>query len=167
MQTGDSSSYRNTLLNAAKAGNIGAELLLGEQYVPEQCFSDANRDAPHCDQDGKQSPNEPVRKSPLGVDRSYEEAAHWLEKASAQGSGEASEILAQLITRMRANGHGTTYKAADSARLHALARSQGFDAEPLDASCYKIIHSGKGIRVEPLLRPSMMTRSKGHSVIPN
>jgi TPR repeat protein len=69
------------------------------------------------------------RRNPLGVEAFYEEAVHWLQKASAQGSGEASEVLAQLLTRMQANGHGTTYTAADSDRFHALAYSQGFDVE--------------------------------------
>jgi len=69
------------------------------------------------------------RRNPLGVEAFYEEAVHWLQKASAQGSGEASEVLAQLITRMQANGHGTSYTVADSDRFHALARSQGFDVE--------------------------------------
>lgn len=85
------------------------------------------------------------RSNPLGVGASYEEASSWLERASEHGSGEASEVLAQLITRMHANGHVTHYSAADSTRLHALARSQGFDVEAISVTCYKLAPGRSGI----------------------
>ncbi len=148
MRTRDSSSYRNTIIGAAQAGDVGAELFLAEQYIPEQCTFEPNQDVPHCGKSGNEPPHVVFRKNPLGLEASYEEAARWLEKASAQGSGEASEVLAQLITRMQANGHGTTFTAAESARLHALARSQGFDVEPISATCYKLMPGGSGISVQ-------------------
>ena len=145
-RTGDSNAYRATVFNAAQEGDLAAELILGEQYIPEQCAIDEpNQDVPHCGKDGNQSPHIVFRKNPLGIEASYEEAAKWLEEASAQGSGEASEVLAQLITRMRANGHGTHYTAADSARFHALARSQDFDVELIVATCYKLVPGRGGI----------------------
>lgn len=146
-RTGDSATLRNTIMRAAQAGNIGAELLLAEQYIPEQCTFEPDQDAPHCGKSGNEPPHVVFRRNPLGVEASYEEAARWLQKASAQGSGEASEVLAQLITRMRANGHGTSYTAADSDRFHALARSQGFDVEQISATCYKLTPGGSGIKL--------------------
>jgi hypothetical protein len=146
-RSGDSKSYRDTVTAAAQAGNIGAELTLAEQYIPEQCTFEPDQDVPHCGKSGNEPPRVVFRTNPLGIEASYEEAVHWLEKASAQGSGEASEVLAQLITRMQANGHGTSYTVADSAHFHALARSQGFDVEPIRATCYKLVPGGSGIRL--------------------
>ncbi|SDF57313.1 hypothetical protein [Terriglobus roseus] len=141
-RTGDSATFRSVILQQADAGNLGAQLMLGEQFIPRQCTFEPNHDVPDCGRDtasAAQSPN------PLGIVRSYEDAAQWLEKASAAGSGEASEVLAQLITRMYANGHATSYTEADAIRLHALARTQGFDVEPISVTCYKVVHGGQGI----------------------
>lgn len=146
-RTRDSAAFRSTVFQAAQSGDLGAELLLAEQYIPEQCPSEPNQDVPHCGKGGNESPPVIFRENPLEIPASYEDAARWLEKASAQGSGEASEVLAQLITRMQTNGHGTNYTAADSARLHALARSQGFDVEPISVTCYKIVPGGNGVTV--------------------
>lgn len=146
-RTGDSAAFRNTIVHAAQAGNVGAELLLAEQYIPEQCPFEPDQDAPHCGKNGNKAPHVVFRSNPLGVEASYEEAARWLQQASAQGSGEASEVLAQLITRMHANGHGTSYAAADSDRFHALARSQGFDVEQISVTCYRLTLGGGGIRL--------------------
>jgi hypothetical protein len=139
--TGNAEAYRKFIETEASAGNVGAELLLGSMYIPEQCTFQPNRDAPHCGEDGNEKPNFSFRANSLGIPPSYEEAAHWLDRASAQGSGEASERLAQLITRMLANRHDTTYTIADSTRLHALARTQGYDAEPLTVTCYRLTKS--------------------------
>lgn len=146
-RTGDHEALRNTITGAAQAGDIGAELLLAEQYIPEQCTFEPNQDVPHCGKSGNESPHVVFRKDPLGVEASYEEAAHWLQKASEQGSGEASEVLAQLITRMQANGHGTSYTAADSDHFHALARTQGFDVEQISATCYQLTQGSSGIKL--------------------
>ena len=148
LRSGDGDGFRKTVLKAAQKGNLAAELFLAEQYIPEQCSFEPNQDVPHCGKNGKEAPSIVFRENPLKVEASYEEAARWLEKASAQGSGEASEVLAQLITRMQANGHGTSYTAADSARFHALARSQGFDVEPLSVTCWKLKPGGKSAVVE-------------------
>jgi hypothetical protein len=137
-RSGDSATFRQVIESAASSGDVGGELLLAEQYIPEQCTFQPDRDVPACGPDGKQAPHVVSRQNPLKIPASYEDAAKWLERASAQGSGEASEVLAQLITRMLSNGHPTTYTADDSTRLHALARSQGFDVEPIAASCYRL-----------------------------
>ena len=140
VRTGDKVAFRAGVFKAAQQGSLVAEILLGEQYVPEQCGpEEPNQDAPHCGKNGNEPPPIKFRTNPLGIEASYEEAAKWLQKASAQGSGEASEILAQLITRMQANGHGTHYTASDSARFHALARSQHFDVELILVTCYKLV----------------------------
>jgi hypothetical protein len=144
-RSGDRKSFRDIVVSAAERGDLGAELLLAEQYIPEQCTFEIDQDVPHCGKSGDEPPRVVFRENPLVIDASYEEATRWLEKASAQGSGEASEVLAQLITRMQANGHGTSYTAADSARFHALARSQGYDVESIYATCYKLLPGGTSI----------------------
>ena len=142
LRTGDKQAFRAKVLDAAGRGDLAAESLLGQQYIPERCIHEPNQDAPHCGKSGNESPGVVFRANPLGIDASYEEACKWLEKASAQGSGEASEILAQLITRMLANGHRTHYTTVDSARFHALARTQSFDVEPILVTCYRLAPGG-------------------------
>lgn len=137
-QSGDSTTFRRVVQSAAVRGNLAAELLLAEQYIPEQCAQDPDHDVPNCGAHGKHNPKAIFGTNSLDVPASYEDACEWLERASGQGSGEASEVLAQLITRMLSNGHPTTYTAADSTRLHALARSQGFDVEPISVSCFQL-----------------------------
>ena len=112
IRTSDPSAFRKSITSAAEAGDTGAELFLAEQYIPEQCTREADQDVPHCGKDGNTPPQVVFRSNPLGLEASYEEAARWLQKASVGGSGEASEVLAQLITRMQANGHHTSYTAA-------------------------------------------------------
>jgi len=150
MRTGDGTAFRTTIMDAAQAGDIGAELFLAEQYIPEECTFEPNQDVPRCGKNGNEPPTLVFRKNPLGIEASYGDAIRWLEKASAQGSGEASEVLAQLITRMQTNGVGTSFTVADSDRLHALARSQGFDVEAISATCYKLTPGGKGIKLGQL-----------------
>lgn len=155
VQSGNKESARAEVMKAAEGGNLGAEMLLGEQYIPEQCVRAPNRDVPNCGEGDSKAPQVSAGKNPLGVEASYEEAARWLEKASRHGSGEATEVLAQLITRMHANGHHTGYTATDSTRLHALARSQGFNVEPISAVCYQLTAGGNGLAMEPT--PSVVT----------
>jgi hypothetical protein len=145
MRTGDGTAFRNAIFQAAQKNDLGAELFLAEQYIPEQCTFEPDQDVPYCGKNRNEPPKVIFRTNPLGVSASYEQAVQWLEKASVQGSGEASEVLAQLITRMLANGHATHYTAVDSARLHALARSQGFDVEPLSVTCFKLVPDGNGV----------------------
>jgi hypothetical protein len=146
-RTGDKASYRASVIKASQEGDLAAELLLAEQYIPEQCTFEPNQDVPHCGRNGNEPPHVVFRTNPLGVEASYEEAAKWLEKASAQGSGEASEVLAQLITRMEANGHPTAYTAEDSARFHSLARAQAFDVQAINVTCYRRDSSGSALTV--------------------
>jgi TPR repeat protein len=155
MGAGDRGPYKAAFFKVAQEGDLAAEILLGEQYIPEQCTFEPNQDVPHCGKNGNEPPHVTFRANPLGIDASYEEASRWLQKASTQGSGEASEVLAQLITRMQANGHGTSHTAADSARFHALARSQGFDVEPLRVACYKLLPGDSGLRVSRLHTPGV------------
>jgi hypothetical protein len=154
-RNGDRNAYKTNVFKAAEGGNLAAELILAEQYIPEQCTYEPNQDTPHCGKSGDETPHVIFRSNPLGIDASYEEACHWLEKASAQGSGEASEVLAQLITRMHANGHSTPYTSADSTRFHALARSQDFDVESVSVTCYKLVPGGSGITLGRL--PDLIT----------
>jgi hypothetical protein len=156
--TGDKGAYKASVMKAAQEGNLAATLLLAEEYIPEQCTSEPNQDVPHCGKSGSEPPRVVFRANPLDIKASYEEAAKWLEKASAQGSGEASEILAQLITRMKANGHETPYTAADSTHFHALARSQGFDVEAISVTCYRRDPGGSTITVGRL--PSLISGDK-------
>lgn len=37
-RTGDSASFRKVIMTAAQAGDIGAELLLAEQYIPRTVY---------------------------------------------------------------------------------------------------------------------------------
>jgi hypothetical protein len=160
VRTGDRNAYRKAIMDAAQSGDVGAELMLGEQYIPEECAGKPNQDVPNCGQSGETSART-GRKNPLGVDASYEEASRWLEKASAHGSGEASEVLAQLITRMQENGHTTNYSATDSAHFHAVARSQGLDAAAIRVECFKLIPGQKGVTVAPL--PSSLAEDPSNS----
>jgi len=148
-QSGDKPLLRKRIMALADAGDVGAELMLAEGYIPEQCTYQINRDVPNCGKKGDE-PQVIIRVNPLGIEASYEKAAIWLEKASAQGSGEASEVLAQLITRMHANGHGTSYTEADSSRLHALARSRGYDVAPIRVTCYKLLPGGNDLKLGKL-----------------
>ena len=124
-RTGDKQAFRTTVLDAAGKGDLTAELLLGQQYVPERCNQEPNQDVPHCGKSGNEKPSVVFRTNPLGIEASYEDAGVWLEQASAGGSGKASEILAQLITRMLSNGHKTHYTAEDSTRLSRTGKKAG------------------------------------------
>lgn len=139
---------RRSFMPPTCSQNRYSDTLLAEQYIPEQCANAPNQDVPHCGKSGNEPPQVVFRENMLGIEASYEDAANWLEKASAQGSGEASEVLAQLITRMHSNGHGTPYTVVDSTRLHSLARSQGFDVEAISVSCYRLLPGGSGIRLD-------------------
>ncbi len=149
-RTGDRTAYKTAVFKAAQEGDLAAEILLAEQYIPEQCTFEPNQDVPHCGKTGNEPPHVVFRTNPLDIEVSYEEASKWLEMASAHGSGEASEVLAQLITRMQANHHGTHYTTEDSTHFHALARSQGFDVEAISVTCYKRVPGGSGITLDRL-----------------
>lgn len=160
--TGDSATFRQTIESAANSGDIGAELVLAGQYTPEPCTFAPDHDPPNCPQ-GKNPPDS-FNRTVLKIPASYDNAAQWLTRASAQGSGEATEMLAQLITRMLANNHPTSYTAADSTRLHALARSQGFNAEQIVVSCYRLSTSTPTLTVAgPLPQPLLHEKPPAQS----
>ena len=64
------------------------------------------------------------------------EAIHWLQLASAGGSGQASEIIAQACARGAAPG----LQAQDASRFHSLAVQQGYDLQLLAVRCYRLVH---------------------------
>ena len=45
-RTGGKSAYRASVLKAAQEGDLAAELVLAEQYIPEQCTFEPNQDVP-------------------------------------------------------------------------------------------------------------------------
>jgi hypothetical protein len=92
-RTGDSASFRKVIMTAAQAGDIGAELLLAEQYIPEQCTYERNQDVPHCGKSGNEPPQVVFRRNPLGVDASYEEAARWLGKRASRALAKRAKYL--------------------------------------------------------------------------
>jgi hypothetical protein len=55
-RTGDKATYTAVVFKAAQQGDLAAEMVLGEQYIPEQCFQELNQDVPHCGKSG----NEPA-----------------------------------------------------------------------------------------------------------
>jgi hypothetical protein len=65
--TGDSESFRKSIETQAATSNIGAELLLGEQYIPEQCTFQPDQDVPHCGAHGDEAPKVVFRTNPLGL----------------------------------------------------------------------------------------------------
>jgi hypothetical protein len=83
----------------------------------------------------------------LGITPSFDFAIHWLSLASEQGNGEASEILAQVIERMIRSPIPTHYRMTDVAHYHALARSQGYDLQDDEISCYSLDPSGPADRL--------------------
>jgi TPR repeat protein len=66
---------------------------------------------------------------------SFEEAIHWLKLASGQGSGEACEILAQVMERAIRSSAITKYQMTDVIHYHAAARAQGYDLQDVEYSC--------------------------------
>src|SRR5450631_2068801 len=62
MRSGDKKSYRDIVVSAAEQGDVGAELLLVEQYIPEQCTPEINQDVPHCGKSGDEPPRVVFRK---------------------------------------------------------------------------------------------------------
>jgi len=137
--SGDKAALRTYVEEQASKGDILAELILGEQFIPPECTFAKGKTAP------EGCPNEvSMRPNPFGVEPSFESAISWLSKASDQGSGEASEILAQLIDRMVTSHESTSHTMSEVEHYHQLARSQGFDAQASEVSCYTIKSDGTG-----------------------
>jgi hypothetical protein len=136
----DRASYRATLEKQAASGKLLAQMLLGVAYIPPECdflpFKTAPADCP-------QDPSNNL----LGLTRSFDLAIHWLTLASEQGNGEASEILAQVIERSIRSPIPSRYQMTDVAHYHALARSQGFDLQDVEVSCYYLVPGGPADRL--------------------
>jgi len=131
-KSGGNAAIQKWVLEKANSGDVLAQIYLAGQYMPEECthpVSGAIHVGVACD---------PTRPSPIGLKPSFEQMFYWLKKASAQGSGEATEMQAQQMQRLileKAPGHGTE---AEVARLHALARTQGFDDEKFTIVCHPV-----------------------------
>lgn len=128
----DKANLRATLEKQAASGNLVAQMMLGDAYIPPECTFHPYKTAPaDCPQD-----HTPTNDS--GLTPSFDLAIHWFTLASEQGNGEASEILAQLIDRMIHSPTPSRYQMADVAHYHALARSQGYDLQDVDYLCYSL-----------------------------
>ena len=91
--SGDLAGFQTFIEKQAAGGSLPAEIFLGEEYLPPECTFLPFKNAP------ADCPSDPPAGNPLGPTRSFEEAIHWFKTASEQGSGEASEILAQVMER--------------------------------------------------------------------
>jgi hypothetical protein len=136
----DPVSWRATLEKQAASGKLVAQILLGEAYIPPECTFLPFKTAP------ADCPEDPTNNL-LGLTRSFDTAIHWLTLASEQGSGEASEILAEVIERTIKSPTPTRYQMTDVAHYHALARSQGFDIQDVEISCYSLDPNGPAGRL--------------------
>jgi hypothetical protein len=128
----DPPKLRATVRQQAASGNFVAEMLLGESYIPPECTFLPYKSAP------ADCPDELPPINLMNAKPSFDTAIHWLTLASAQGSGEASEIIAQLMDRMIKTQIASSYQPADVAHFHALARSQGYDLQDVHYSCYTL-----------------------------
>ena len=130
--SGDQAGFRAFIEKQAAGGNLLAEIFLGAAYIPPECTFLPFKNAP------ADCPNDPPAGNSLGLTRSFEEATHWLKLASGQGSGEASEILAQVMERAVRSSASTKYQMTDVAHYHAIARAQGYDLQDVEYSCYSL-----------------------------
>ncbi|MEG9436889.1 hypothetical protein JAO29_12030 [Edaphobacter sp. HDX4] len=147
LYTGDLLGFRTELLTQAKAGNPAAHLMLGIQYVPKETFAlpSLSKWQANMDQRPKIVPETKI--SPLSkiFPPSYSEALKWLTLASAQGSGEASELVAQIILRMLDEHQASTYTAIDAAHYRSLAVQQGYDLEDVSVRCLRLTRSTRAL----------------------
>jgi len=111
--------------------------MLGTQYVPKEKFAPPSLSEPQANKDQKPKIVPDTRISPLSriFPPSYSEALKWLTLASAHGSGEASELVAQIILRMLDEHQASTYTAIDAAQYRRLAIQQGYDLEDASVRC--------------------------------
>jgi hypothetical protein len=136
----DPVNFRATLEKQAASGKLVAQIFLGEAYIPPECTFLPFKTAP------ADCPEDPTNNL-LGLTRSFDTAIHWLTLASEQGSGEASEVLAEVIERTIQSPTPSRYQMTDVAHYHALARSQGFDLQDVEISCYSLDPSGPAGRL--------------------
>jgi hypothetical protein len=130
--SGDRAGFRAFIEKQAAEGNPLGEFFLGAAYIPPECTFLPFKNAP------VDCPGEPASNNPLGLISSFPDAIHWFGLASAQGNGEASEALAQVMERAIRSSATTRYQMTDVAHYHALARSQGYDLQNVDYSCYSL-----------------------------
>ena len=131
----DKEGFRAAVEKQAASGKLLARMFLGEAYIPLECTFLPFKTAP------ADCPQDPLPNNPLGLTPSFDLAIHWLTLASQQGSGEASEILAQVIERIVKSPTPGRYQMTDVAHYHDLARSQGFDLQDVELSCYTLDQS--------------------------
>lgn len=126
---GGNPAIQKWVIEEATKGRLFAQLYLGERYIPLECrhVENASIRVGDCVEGSDDSDIE--------LKPSFEQAFYWLNKASAQGSGEATEVLAQQTERMILQHLSTKATEADVAKLHVLARKQGFDEEKISVSC--------------------------------
>jgi|GEM_PF-3960844 len=138
---GDLPGYKAELQKQAEAGSALAQLSLGALYIPREKYALPDISLPL---KTNENPNivPDNRATPLTklFPPSFPEALKWLTLASAQGSGEASELIAQIITRQRDSHQPTPYIAADIEKYHKLAVQQGYDLENAFVRCLRLTH---------------------------
>lgn len=137
----DKANFRATVEQQAASGKLLAQLLLGAMYIPPECTFLPFKTAP------ADCPQDPLPSNSLGLTPSFDLAIHWLSRASDQGNGEASEMLAQVVERMIRSSVPTRYQMTDVAHYHALARSQGYDLQDDEISCYSLDPNGPADRL--------------------
>lgn len=155
LYTGDKSGFQAELRNQAESGDPFAQLMLGEQYIPKEMYapmSPAEAFSNHGQLQPKIVPA--LDTSPMAklFPPSYTEALKWLTLASAQGSGEASELIAQIITRMLDSHTPTLLTTADAAHYRSLAVQQGYDLENSSVSCFQLIHGAQSLTCKDVLK---------------
>lgn len=131
----DPPTFRATLEKQATSGNLVAQMFLGLAYLPPECTYLPFKTAP------ADCPQDRVPNRPFDVTPSFDVGIHWLTLASQQGSGEASEMLAQAMERAIKSPTPSGYRMTDVAHYHALARSQGYDLQDVELSCYTLDQS--------------------------
>jgi hypothetical protein len=130
--SGDAAAFREKVERLANSGDVNAQIVMAGAYTPPECTYLPFKTAPaDCPTDLKPT-------NPFGVTNSFDLAFHWLKLASDQGNGEATEMLAQLTERAIRFSALPNETMADVARLHALARSQGFDLQDVEYTCYSL-----------------------------
>ena len=145
LEASDMPGFQAELRRQALAGNPAAQLLYGMQFVPLEAFAPPT---PEQVRSGHLTPTiipltpdpRPGRPEPSFID-----ALHWLRLASAAGSGEASEVVAQLITRILGAGIPSALTLDDAIRYRTLAVHQGYDLEAADFRCFRLLPGNKPV----------------------
>jgi hypothetical protein len=141
VMAGDLPGYKAELQKQAEAGSAYAQLSLGALYIPRETFAPPDISLPL---KFNQNPRLVLDTSVTPLTKlfppSFPEALKWLTLASAQGSGEASELIAQIITRQLDGHQPTPYIAADIEKYRKLAVQQGYDLENASVRCLSLTH---------------------------